>query len=129
MPKITAKHDPKWSVSSCRRGSIALLSQLITALLLLQLHELLLRPCQRPRSRASARPTYYEPLGQACDFTCSPDKKSNRDNVGLLILIIGFCFPMVSVVIDGLTYGDAVTISPPEYWALFGNFVPGMGGA
>jgi hypothetical protein len=38
----------------------------------------------------------------------------------LLILIIGFCFPMVSVVIDGLTYGSAVTISPPEYWALFG---------
>ena len=29
-----------------------------------------------------------EELGQACDFTCSPDKKSNRDNVGLLILII-----------------------------------------
>ena len=25
--------------------------------------------------------------------------------------------------------GSAVTISPPEYWALFGNFVPGMGGA
>jgi len=33
---------------------------------------------------------------------------------------------MVSVVIDGLTYGSAVTISPPEYWALFGNFIPGV---
>ena len=28
---------------------------------------------------------------------------------------------MVSVVIDGLTYGPAVTISPPQYWQLFGG--------
>ena len=27
----------------------------------------------------------------------------------------------VSVVIDGLTYGPAVTISPPQYWQLFGG--------
>ena len=39
----------------------------------------------------------------------------------LLILIIGFCFPMVSVFIDGFTYGPAVTMFPPEYWTIFGG--------
>ena len=28
---------------------------------------------------------------------------------------------MVSVVVDKLTYGDAVNIAPPEYWTLFGG--------
>jgi len=38
----------------------------------------------------------------------------------LVILLTGFIFPMVCVVLDGLTYGNAVTINPGQYWALFG---------
>jgi hypothetical protein len=48
------------------------------------------------------------------------DRKLVTLDQDLLILIIGFCFPMVSVIIDGLTYGSAVSINPAEYWALFG---------
>ena len=44
-----------------------------------------------------------------------------RDKQDLLILIFGFSFPMVSIVIDGLTYGPDVTIWPPDYWVLFGG--------
>ena len=29
--------------------------------------------------------------------------------------------PQVSVVLDKLTYGDAVNIAPPAYWTLFGG--------
>ena len=54
------------------------------------------------------------------------DRKLVTLDQDLLILIIGFCFPMVSVVLDGLTYGSAVTISPPEYWALFMGVAPAM---
>ena len=32
-----------------------------------------------------------EELGQTCDFTCSPDKKLNRDNSMQLFIIIVFC--------------------------------------
>ena len=80
-------------------------------------------------------PMYHYCIASAMGYALSMFSETLRDRKlvtleqDLLILIIGFCFPMVSVVIDGLTYGDAVTISPPEYWALFGNFVPGMGGA
>ena len=80
-------------------------------------------------------PMYHYGIASAMGYALSMFSETLRDRKlvtleqDLLILIIGFCFPMVSVVIDGLTYGDAVTISPPEYWALFGNFVPGMGGA
>ena len=78
-------------------------------------------------------PMYHYGIASAMGYALSMFSETLRDRKlvtleqDLLILIIGFCFPMVSVVIDGLTYGDAVTISPPEYWALFGNFVPGMG--
>ena len=77
-------------------------------------------------------PMYHYGIASAMGYALSMFSETLRDRKlvtleqDLLILIIGFCFPMVSVVIDGLTYGDAVTISPPEYWALFGNFVPGM---
>jgi hypothetical protein len=49
------------------------------------------------------------------------DRKLVTLETDLLILVIGFCFPMVSVAIDGLTYGSAVTMSPPQYWELFGG--------
>ena len=32
-----------------------------------------------------------EELGQACDFTCSPDKKLSRDNSMQLFILIVFC--------------------------------------
>ena len=50
----------------------------------------------------------------------APTRKLVTLEQDLLVLIVGFTFPMVSVLLDGLTYGSAVTISPPEYWALFG---------
>jgi hypothetical protein len=50
------------------------------------------------------------------------DRKLITLEQDLVILITGFVFPMVSVAIDGLTYGSAVTINPAQYWALFGNF-------
>ncbi len=71
-------------------------------------------------------PMYHYGIASAMGYALSMFSETLRDRKlvtleqDLLILIIGFCFPMVSVVIDGLTYGDAVTISPPEYWALFG---------
>jgi len=71
-------------------------------------------------------PMYHYGIASAMGYALSMFSETLRDRKlvtleqDLLILIIGFCFPMVSVVIDGLTYGSAVTISPPEYWALFG---------
>jgi len=72
-------------------------------------------------------PMYHYGIASAMGYALSMFSETLRDRKlvtleqDLLILIIGFCFPMVSVVIDGLTYGSAVTISPPEYWALFGG--------
>ena len=71
-------------------------------------------------------PMYHYGIASAMGYALSMFSETLRDRKlvtleqDLLILIIGFCFPMVSVVIDGLTYGSAVTISPPEYWALLG---------
>jgi len=73
-----------------------------------------------------ATPMYHYGIASAMGYALSMFSETLRDrklvtlDQDLLILIIGFCFPMVSVVLDGLTYGSAVTISPPEYWALFG---------
>ena len=51
--KITAKHDRNGPSHQCRRAKpIVLLTTSTTALLLLRQRVLLLRPCQRPRSRA-----------------------------------------------------------------------------
>jgi hypothetical protein len=71
-------------------------------------------------------PMYHYGIASAMGYALSMFSETLRDRKlvtleqDLLILIIGFCFPMVSVVLDGFTYGSAVTISPPEYWALFG---------
>ena len=71
-------------------------------------------------------PMYHYGIASAMGYALSMFSETLRDRKlvtleqDLLILIIGFCFPMVSVVLDGLTYGDQVSISPPEYWALFG---------
>jgi len=71
-------------------------------------------------------PMYHYGIASAMGYALSMFSETLRDRKlvtleqDLVVLIIGFCFPMVSVLIDGLTYGNAVTISPPEYWALFG---------
>merc|ERR1719316_1683663 len=71
-------------------------------------------------------PMYHYGIASAMGYALSMFSETLRDRKlvtleqDLLILIFGFAFPMVSVVVDGLTYGSAVTISPPEYWALFG---------
>jgi len=71
-------------------------------------------------------PMYHYGIASAMGYALSMFSETLRDRKlvtleqDLLVLIVGFCFPMVSVLIDGLTYGSAVTISPPEYWALFG---------
>ena len=49
------------------------------------------------------------------------DRKLVSLQTDLIILVIGFVFPMVSVAVDGLTYGPEVTINPLQYWALFGG--------
>ena len=73
-------------------------------------------------------PMYHYGIASAMGYALSMFSETLRDRklvsleTDLLILIIGFCFPMVSVAIDAATYGDAVTIWPPEYWALFGAF-------
>ena len=72
-------------------------------------------------------PLYHYGIASAMGYALSMFSETLRDRklvtleTDLMILVIGFCFPMVSVVIDGLTYGDQVTISPPQYWALFGG--------
>jgi len=74
-----------------------------------------------------ATPMYHYGIASAMGYALSMFSETLRDRklvtleTDLLILVIGFCFPMVSVVIDGLTYGPAVTISPPQYWELFGG--------
>merc|ERR1719316_1750104 len=74
-----------------------------------------------------ATPMYHYGIASAMGYALSMFSETLRDRklvtleTDLLILVIGFCFPMVSVVIDGLTYGPAVTISPPQYWQLFGG--------
>ena len=74
-----------------------------------------------------ATPMYHYGIASAMGYAMSMFSETLRDRklvtleTDLLILVIGFCFPMVSVVIDGLTYGSAVTISPPQYWALLGG--------
>merc|ERR1712078_59841 len=71
-------------------------------------------------------PMYHYGIASAMGYALSMFSETLRDRKlvtleqDLVILIIGFCFPMVSVVIDGLTYGSAVSISPPQYWTLFG---------
>jgi len=73
-----------------------------------------------------ATPMYHYGLASALGYALSMFSETLRDRKlvtleqDLLILIIGFVAPMISVVLDGLTYGSAVTISPPEYWTLFG---------
>ena len=71
-------------------------------------------------------PMYHYGLASALGYALSMFSETLRDRKlvtleqDLLILIVGFVFPMVSVVVDGLTYGPAVSIIPAEYWTLFG---------
>ena len=72
-------------------------------------------------------PMYHYGIASAMGYALSMFSETLRDRKlvtleqDLAILVIGFCFPMVSVLLDGLTYGSAVTISPLDYWVLFQN--------
>eukprot|EP00900_Chrysochromulina_parva_P001480 jgi/Chrpa1/11332/Chrysochromulina_OHIO_Genome00016952-RA len=71
-------------------------------------------------------PMYHYGIASALGYALSMFSETLRDrklvtlDQDLALLIIGFVFPMVSVVIDGFTYGSAVSISPAQYWVLFG---------
>ena len=72
-------------------------------------------------------PMYHYGLASALGYALSMFSETLRDRKlvtleqDLVILVIGFCFPMASVVVDSLTYGSAVTINPTMYWTLFGG--------
>jgi hypothetical protein len=72
-------------------------------------------------------PMYHYGMASALGYALTMLGETLRDrklitlDQDLKLLIFGFIFPMVSVAIDKAIYGDAVTIWPPEYWALFGN--------
>jgi len=76
-------------------------------------------------------PMYHYGIASAMGYALSMFSETLRDRKlvtleqDLIVLIIGFCFPMVSVIVDGLTYGSAVSINPTEYWTLFGFGVTG----
>jgi hypothetical protein len=71
-------------------------------------------------------PLYHYSIASAMGYALSMFGETLRDRKlitleqDLVILLTGFIFPMVCVVLDGLTYGNAVTINPGQYWALFG---------
>ena len=48
------------------------------------------------------------------------DRKLVTLETDLAVLVVGFSFPMISVLVDALTYGCAVTINPLDYWVVFG---------
>ena len=78
-----------------------------------------------------AIPMYHYGLASAIGYTLSMFAETLRDRklvdlkTDMLLLLTGFLLPMMSVVVDGLTYGDAVTINPIDYWAIFAGTTPG----
>ena len=69
---------------------------------------------------------YHYGIASALGYALSMFSETLRDrrlvtlDQDLVLLILGFVIPMVSVVIDGFTYGSTVSISPAQYWVLFG---------
>ena len=72
-------------------------------------------------------PMYHYCIASAMGYALSMFSETLRDRklvtlrTDLIILIIGFVFPMVSVGLDGLTYGSSVSVYPPDYWYLWGH--------
>ena len=70
---------------------------------------------------------YHYGIASAMGYALSMFSETLRDRklvtlrTDLIILIIGFVFPMVSVGLDGLTYGSSVSVYPPDYWYLWGH--------
>merc|ERR1711935_686164 len=76
-------------------------------------------------------PMYHYGLASAIGYALSMLAETLRDRKlldlekDLMLLIVGFVIPMVSVAIDSVTYGDAVTINPLDYWVIFAGATPG----
>lgn len=72
-------------------------------------------------------PMYHYGIASAMGYALSMFSETLRDRklvsleTDFAILVIGFCFPMVSVALDALTYGSAVTINPLDYWVILGH--------
>ena len=49
------------------------------------------------------------------------DRKLISLETDISILVLATFFPMGSVVLDKITYGESVTIVPTDYWVLFGG--------
>lgn len=70
-------------------------------------------------------PMYHYAMASAMGYALSMFGETLRDRklidlqTDMKILVAGFVLPMVSVVVDAVTYGDAVTINPLEYWKMF----------
>ena len=73
-------------------------------------------------------PMYHYGIASSMGYALSMLSETLRDRklidlkTDLLLLIIGFAFPMVSVFVDSIAYGDAVTINPLDYWVQFNDF-------
>ena len=72
-------------------------------------------------------PMYHYGIASAMGYALSMFSETLRDRklvsleTDFVILVIGFCFPMMSVALDALTYGSAVTINPLDYWVILGH--------
>jgi hypothetical protein len=70
-------------------------------------------------------PLFHYGLASAVGYSLSMFSETLRDRklvslrLDLIILVIGFVLPMVSVAVDGLVLGDDVTINPLDYWRIF----------
>ena len=71
-------------------------------------------------------PMFHYGLASALGYALSMFSETLRDRklvtleTDLAVLVVGFSFPMISVLVDALTYGCAVTINPLDYWVVFG---------
>ncbi|KAJ1451959.1 hypothetical protein M885DRAFT_467951 [Pelagophyceae sp. CCMP2097] len=70
-------------------------------------------------------PLFHYGLASAVGYSLSMFSETLRDRklvtlrLDLIILVIGFVLPMVSVAVDGFVLGDDVTINPLDYWRIF----------
>lgn len=77
-------------------------------------------------------PMYHYGLVSAIGYALSMLAETLRDRklidlqTDLMLLIFGFLIPIVSVVVDSVTYGDAITINPLDYWVIFAGATPGL---
>jgi|MDSY01.2.fsa_nt_gb hypothetical protein len=72
-------------------------------------------------------PLYHYSLASAMGYALSMLSETLRDRklisleTDISILVLATFFPMGSVVLDKITYGESVTIVATDYWVLFGG--------